>query len=96
MTIYESVKNKLQVKLRTRLFTGVAGFIGNNLLQALLKLNQRVVGQDNFSTGHQRNLEEVRAFVKPVQWANFRFTKGDIRNLDDCRRACDGVYLLLH
>lgn len=96
MTVYESVKNQLQVKPRTWLVTGVAGFIGSNLLETLLKLNQRVVGLDNFSTGHQRNLEEVRALVKSVQWANFKFIQGDIRNLDDCRRACDGVYFVLH
>jgi UDP-N-acetylglucosamine 4-epimerase len=65
----------------------VAGFIGSNLLETLLKLNQRVVGLDNFATGHQRNLDEVQTLVEPNQWANFRFIKGDIRNLDDCQKA---------
>ncbi len=67
--------------------TGVAGFIGSNLLETLLKLNQRVVGLDNFSTGHQRNLDEVRSLVTGDQWANFQFISGDIRSVDDCRRA---------
>ena len=78
------------------LITGVAGFIGSNLLETLLKLNQRVVGLDNFATGHQRNLDEVQHLVSPAQWANFRFIRGDICNLDDCRTACDGVNYVLH
>ena len=87
MTAFESLKQELQVQPKTWLITGVAGFIGSNLLEALLKLNQRVVGLDNFSTGHQRNLDEVQTLVSPEQWANFQFINGDIRNLDDCRRA---------
>jgi UDP-N-acetylglucosamine 4-epimerase len=67
--------------------TGVAGFIGSNLLEALLKLDQRVVGLDNFATGYQRNLDEVRGLVTPAQWANFNFIEGDICNLADCQRA---------
>ncbi len=81
---------------KTWLITGVAGFIGSNLLETLLKLNQRVVGLDNFATGHQRNLDEVQHLVSPAQWANFRFIRGDICNLDDCRTACDGVNYVLH
>ncbi len=76
----------------TWLITGVAGFIGSNLLETLLKLNQRVVGLDNFSTGHQRNLDEVQTLVEPSQWANFSFIKGDIRNLDDCQKAMTFFY----
>ncbi len=87
MTAYESLKQQLQAQPQTWLITGVAGFIGSNLLETLLKLNQRVVGLDNFSTGYQRNLDEVRGLVTPDQWANFSFTQGDIRNLEDCRRA---------
>ncbi len=71
----------------TWLITGVAGFIGSNLLEALLKLDQRIVGLDNFATGHQYNLDEVQSLVAPEQWANFHFIQGDIRLLDDCRRA---------
>jgi UDP-N-acetylglucosamine 4-epimerase len=96
MNAYESLKSQLKDKPRTWLVTGVAGFIGSNLLEALLKLNQRVVGLDNFSTGHQRNLDEVQILVKPDQWANFRFFQGDIRNLDDCHFVCEGVNYVLH
>ncbi len=58
---------------RTWLVTGCAGFIGSNLLEALLKLGQRVVGLDNFATGHRHNLEQVRAAVGNEVWASFRF-----------------------
>lgn len=87
MTTYESLKKQLQAEPKIWLITGVAGFIGSNLLEALLKLNQHVVGLDNFSTGHQRNLDEVQTLVTQQQWTNFHFIQGDIRNLDDCRRA---------
>jgi len=87
MTAFESLKQALQDHPKTWLVTGVAGFIGSNLLEALLKLNQRVVGLDNFSTGHQRNLDEVQSLVTSAQWANLRFINGDIRNLEDCRQA---------
>ncbi len=96
MTAFESLKQELQVQPKTWLITGVAGFIGSNLLEVLLKLNQRVVGLDNFSTGYRRNLDEVHTLVKPEQWANFNFIEGDIRNLEDCRRACDRVHYVLH
>lgn len=87
MTAYETLHQELQAHPKTWLITGVAGFIGSNLLEALLQLNQRVVGLDNFSTGYQRNLDEVQTLVTSAQWANFQFINGDIRNLDDCRRA---------
>lgn len=87
MTAYETLKQQLQAQPKTWLITGVAGFIGSNLLETLLKLNQCVVGLDNFSTGHQRNLDEVQTLVTPAQWANFQFINGDIRNLNDCNRA---------
>ena len=84
---YTQLKSRLATEPHTWLITGVAGFIGSNLLETLLKLNQRVVGLDNFATGHQRNLDEVQSLVTPAQWANFNFIQGDIRNLDDCQRA---------
>jgi UDP-N-acetylglucosamine 4-epimerase len=80
----------------TWLITGVAGFIGSNLLEILLKLNQRVVGLDNFSTGFQRNLDEVKNLVTAEQWENFNFIKGDICNPDDCFQSCQGVDYILH
>jgi UDP-N-acetylglucosamine 4-epimerase len=87
MTRYEQLCQDLPQAPKTWLITGVAGFIGSNLLETLLKLNQRVVGLDNFATGHQRNLDEVQTLVTPAQWQNFGFINGDIRNLDDCHRA---------
>lgn len=96
MTAYETLKQQLKSEQKSWLVTGVAGFIGSNLLEALLKLNQYVVGLDNFSTGYQHNLDEVQNIVNPEQWANFKFIQGDIRNLDDCRRACEGVDYVLH
>jgi UDP-N-acetylglucosamine/UDP-N-acetylgalactosamine 4-epimerase len=85
--VYMQLKTRLATERHTWLITGVAGFIGSNLLETLLKLNQRVVGLDNFATGHQRNLDEVQSLVSAEQWSDFNFIKGDIRNLDDCRRA---------
>jgi UDP-N-acetylglucosamine 4-epimerase len=96
MTRYEQIQAELHQTPKTWLVTGVAGFIGSNLLETLLKLDQRIVGLDNFATGYQRNLDEVRTLVTPEQWANFTFISGDIRNHDDCRRACEGVDYVLH
>ena len=86
-TAYEQLQVRLRAEPATWLVTGVAGFIGSNLLETLLKLNQRVVGLDNFATGHQRNLDEVQSLVTPEQSRNFQFIQGDIRNLEDCQRA---------
>ena len=74
----------------------MAGFIGSNLLETLLNLNQTVVGLDNFATGYQKNLDEVETLVKPEQWSRFSFIEGDIRSLADCQRSCCGVDLVLH
>jgi UDP-N-acetylglucosamine/UDP-N-acetylgalactosamine 4-epimerase len=84
---YQHLQASLASSPKTWLITGVAGFIGSNLLETLLKLGQRVVGLDNFATGHQRNLDEVQSLVNPAQWANFSFIEGDIRNLEDCQKA---------
>jgi UDP-N-acetylglucosamine/UDP-N-acetylgalactosamine 4-epimerase len=92
--------NDVQQHLREHryhwLVTGAAGFIGSNLVEALLKLNQRVTGLDNFATGHQRNLDQVRELVSAQQWANFTFLEADIRQFGDCTRACEGVDFVLH
>jgi UDP-N-acetylglucosamine/UDP-N-acetylgalactosamine 4-epimerase len=96
MTAYQDLLERLPREPRTWLVTGCAGFIGSNLLEKLLKLDQRVVGLDNFATGLQRNLDEVRASVTPAQWARFTFHEGDIRKLEDCRRACEAVDYVLH
>jgi UDP-N-acetylglucosamine 4-epimerase len=95
-TAFDQLKTQLQVNPHTWLVTGVAGFIGSNLLEALLKLNQRVVGLDNFATGYQRNLDEVQGLVTAAQWANFNFIEGDICSLADCQRAAQGADYILH
>jgi UDP-N-acetylglucosamine 4-epimerase len=96
MTHYDDMKSRLRGEERCWLVTGVAGFIGSNLLETLLKLDQRVVGLDNFATGHQHNLDQVQAAVSVAQWARFRFINGDIRQPADCREACAGVDYVLH
>lgn len=96
MTAYQNILTSLQENPKTWLVTGVAGFIGSNLLETLLAHDQRVVGLDNFATGYQHNLDQVRELVAPKQWDNFRFIEGDIRNSADCKRACDGVDYVLH
>lgn len=93
---YDQVKQDLQASPKTWLITGVAGFIGSNLLETLLKLNQIVIGLDSFATGHQHNLDEVQSLVTSDQWQRFTFIEGDIRNLQDCHRACKGVDYVLH
>ncbi len=95
-TRYQEVTANLQSQPRVWLVTGCAGFIGSNLLEALLVMGQKVVGLDNFSTGHQYNLDEVQKTVTPQQWANFSFLEGDIRELDTCRQALKGVDHVLH
>lgn len=93
---YQAVCAELIAKPKVWLVTGVAGFIGSNLLETLLKLGQNVVGLDNFATGHQRNLDEVQANVSAEQWSRFRFIRGDIRELTDCQAAVQGVDYVLH
>jgi UDP-N-acetylglucosamine/UDP-N-acetylgalactosamine 4-epimerase len=96
MTIYNKLQTQLIADPKTWLITGVAGFIGSNLLEKLLMLNQRVVGLDNFSTGHQRNLDEVKTMVTKGEWGHFQKIEGDIRKLDDCHMASQGVDYILH
>lgn len=96
MSRYEEVKTDLKANPKSWLVTGVAGFIGSNLLEALLRLDQTVVGLDNFSTGHRRNLKEVESEVSAEQWGRFTFIDGDIRKSEDCGRAVKGVDHVLH
>jgi len=93
---YDECKEILVSQPKTWLITGVAGFIGSNLLEQLLCLNQKVVGIDNFSTGHRRNLDEVEKSVSKDQWGLFKFVEGDIRNLNDCINVCRNVDYVLH
>ena len=96
MTAYEILQTELVKSPKTWLISGVAGFIGSNLLEKLLKLEQTVVGLDNFATGYSKNLEEVQALVTVEQWKHFRFITGDIKSLADCKEACTGVDYVLH
>jgi UDP-N-acetylglucosamine 4-epimerase len=93
---YQQVQQQLRAAPRSWLVTGCAGFIGSNLLEALLKLDQRVVGLDNFATGYQHNLDEVRASVSAKQWSNFWFIQGDIREASTCAQAVEGAEYVLH
>lgn len=90
---FEKCQDALRQQPRRWLVTGCAGFIGSNLLETLLKLDQEVVGLDNFATGFQANLDEVKSLVTPAQWARFHFIEGDICELATCRTAMapDGV-----
>lgn len=96
MTRYFDVQRSLQQAPRKWLITGVAGFIGSNLLETLLKLDQHVVGLDNFATGHRTNLDLVKSYVSPEQWRRFSFIEGDICDLQTCHSAVAGVQHVLH
>lgn len=96
MSRIDQLMSELRNKPGKWLVTGVAGFIGSNILEMLLELNQSVVGLDNFSTGYLHNLDDVQKTATPEQWNRFTFIEGDIRNLDDCRKACAGVDFVLH
>ena len=96
MSRFNEIRKQLQNSPKTWLVTGVAGFIGSNLLEALLLLNQKVVGLDNFATGHQHNLDEVQGLVSNQQWQNFSFIEGDIRDYDTCKNAVVDIDYILH
>ncbi len=95
-TAYSKLCEQLKKAPKTWLVTGVAGFIGSNLLETLLKLDQKVVGLDNFFAGYQHNLNMVQANVEAKHWANFKFINGDVRDLNCCHSACAGVDYVLH
>jgi UDP-N-acetylglucosamine 4-epimerase len=93
---YSEALRALRSNPKKWLVTGVAGFIGSNLLETLLLSNQQVVGLDNFATGYEHNLEEVKNLVSSQQWSNFKFLEGDICDLESCQLACSGVDYVLH
>jgi len=93
---YREILQQLERKSCTWLVTGAAGFIGSSLVESLLKLNQRVVGLDNFSTGYKKNLLDVRQIVGLDAWENFSLIQADISDLSSCRRACAGIDFVLH
>ena len=96
MSAYSELTKSMTAEPSRWLITGVAGFIGSNLLETLLKLGQTVVGLDNFMTGYQKNLDMVRDLVGPEAWSRFTFIEGDIRDIDTCHTACKGVQHVLH
>lgn len=92
----QAVVRNLRSRPQTWLVTGAAGFIGSNLVETLLKLDQQVCGLDNLSTGRMANLDQIRSLVSDRQWQNFRWVEGDIRNLETCRQVCQGAQYVLH
>lgn len=96
MSTYARLLKKLSTNGKSWLVTGVAGFIGSNLAENLLKAGQKVIGLDNFSTGYRHNLLMIRSAVGEEIWRNFSFIEGDIRNLDVCRSACEKAEIVLH
>ncbi len=96
MTAFENVVEYLKSEQKSWLVTGAAGFIGSNLAEFLLKNNQKVVGLDNFSTGYQKNIDEVLTSISAEQGKNFSFIEGDIADLATCEKACRGVDIVLH
>ncbi len=96
MSAFTQLKSDLKASPRTWLVTGAAGFIGSNLVEALLKLDQRVVGLDNFATGHRKNLNQLKDLVTASQWERFHFHDADLRVGHLCHQACIGVDYVLH
>lgn len=96
MSAYEKLSDRLMESPRVWLVTGAAGFIGSNLVETLLRLNQRVIGLDNYSTGSRRNLHQVQALVGQERWRKFHRIDGDTRDLPVCQRASEGADYVLH
>jgi UDP-N-acetylglucosamine 4-epimerase len=96
MNAYQQLLEALHRSPSAWLVTGAAGFIGSNLVEHLLRAGQKVTGLDNFSTGHRENLTMIRELVGEDLWKNFTFMEADVRDLGDCRRACDKARYVLH
>ena len=96
MSDYNNLKNHLLANQHIWLITGVAGFIGSNLLEQLLNLNQIIIGMDNLSTGKKKNLDDIKNSCSDTLWSNFTFIEGDICDLDLCYKACQDVDFVLH
>lgn len=97
MSTHQKRLDSLLHNSKAWLITGVAGFIGSSLLEHLLKLNQKIIGLDDFATGHKYNLDEVQSLVTSEQWEKLPFIEGDIcNNLGACQQTCEGVDYLFH
>ena len=96
MKDFQKKCEKLKKNPKTWLITGVAGFIGSNILEKLLQLDQNVIGLDNLSTGYMHNLNEVKLSVSESQWSKFSFINGDISRVEDCKNVTKGVDHVLH
>ena len=96
MTFYQSQLKHLKGNQYSWLITGVAGFIGSNILETLLLHDQKVTGLDNFATGFDKNLAEVQGIVSEQQWRNFNFLDGDICNFIDCKKSVKNIDFVLH
>lgn len=96
MTIFKHLQENLKNNPKTWLVTGVAGFIGSNLAEELLKLNQKVISLDNFATGHRHNLDKIKDAVTPKQWSHFIFEEGDITDYNFCLKMTKDVDIILH
>ncbi len=100
MIKYEELQKYLKDNQNTWLVTGAAGFIGSNLVEKLLTLNQKVVGLDTFDTGYQHNIDEAILDANQIAGEdltdNFKFIHGDIKSLRDCQLACQNVDYVLH
>jgi len=96
MELFQTLLKRFETQQKRWLITGCAGFIGSNLMEFLLKHNQKVVGVDNFSTGYQHNIDEVLQSVGNKNAMNFTLIEGDIADLETCTKACKGVDIVLH
>ena len=96
MTAFNQLLETFKTEQRTWLVTGNAGFIGSNLTEFLLKHNQKVIGLDNFSTGYQHNIDDILASVGETAAKNFTFIEGNTWEIETCKKACEGVDIILH
>jgi UDP-N-acetylglucosamine/UDP-N-acetylgalactosamine 4-epimerase len=93
---FDALRTELSGASRKWVVTGAAGFIGSNLVETLLGLSQHVVALDDFSTGHQRNLDDVQRGVSAEAWSRLQFVKGSITDLATCHAVCKGADYVLH
>ncbi|MEA2111204.1 MAG: SDR family oxidoreductase [Campylobacterota bacterium] len=96
MSQFNTLLESFKTQQRQWLVTGCAGFIGSNLAEFLLRHNQKVIGLDNFSTGHQKNIDAIRNSIDTEFHKNFTFVEGDICDYSTCKKICHNVDIILH